>query len=53
MITDHTAAGLGHGEDGDVTVRIYQPAALLTPAPVLYWVHGGGMVLGSLAMDDD
>lgn len=37
----------------DVLVRIYRPADLPTPAAALYWVHGGGMILGSIAMNDD
>lgn len=53
LITDHTAPGLGHGAAGDVMVRVYCPSDLKTPAPVLYWVHGGGMVLGSVTQDDD
>jgi len=37
----------------DVLVRLYRPAGLPTPAAALYWVHGGGMILGSIAMNDD
>jgi acetyl esterase/lipase len=37
----------------DVLVRIYRPTGLASPAPALYWVHGGGMVMGSIAMNDD
>jgi acetyl esterase/lipase len=37
----------------DVLVRIYRPAELPSPAAALYWVHGGGMILGSIAMNDD
>jgi acetyl esterase/lipase len=31
--------------DADVVVRIYEPDARTTDA-VIYWIHGGGMVLG-------
>jgi acetyl esterase/lipase len=49
-IDDHDVAA----EDGHpVLVRLYRPAGLPAPAPVLYWVHGGGMVMGSVAQDDD
>src|SRR4051794_33200317 len=37
----------------DVLVRLYRPAGLPTPAAALYWVHGGGMIMGSIAMNDD
>ncbi|KQS73192.1 alpha/beta hydrolase [Modestobacter sp. Leaf380] len=35
----------------DVTVRLFRPAGP-GPFPALLWVHGGGLVLGSAAMDD-
>jgi acetyl esterase/lipase len=51
QIQDHWApAREGHPK---VMVRIYRPAGLPAAAPTLYWVHGGGMVLGNVAMDDD
>ena len=37
----------------DVMVRFYQPSAPRKPAPALFWIHGGGMVLGDVDMDDD
>jgi acetyl esterase/lipase len=41
------------GPDGDpkVVLRIYRPASS-PPVPALYWMHGGGMMIGSIAMDD-
>lgn len=33
-------------------IRLYRPANGPVPSPVLYWIHGGGMVLGDLEMDD-
>ncbi len=49
-VDDHgVAADDGH----EVLVRVYRPAGLPHPAPVLYWIHGGGMVLGSVSNDDD
>jgi acetyl esterase/lipase len=42
------------GPDGapDVPVRVYRPTHATGQLPGLFWIHGGGMVLGSLAMDD-
>lgn len=42
------------GMDGDpeVMVRLYRPEGLAAGASALYWIHGGGMVLGSVAMND-
>jgi acetyl esterase/lipase len=36
----------------DVAVRIYRPTAAPSPTPALYWMHGGGMMIGSMDMDD-
>jgi acetyl esterase/lipase len=35
-----------------VPVRVYRPTEAVAALPCLLWIHGGGMVLGSLAMDD-
>jgi acetyl esterase/lipase len=46
---DHlVAAADGH----QIMVRIYRPRARVGMSPCLYWIHGGGLVLGSVAMDD-
>jgi len=37
---------------GDLLVRTYRPAGLAEPAPWLYYIHGGGFVVGSVAGDD-
>lgn len=40
-------------EDGDeLTVRIHSPADASGPYPCVYWIHGGGMVLGSAEQED-
>ncbi len=39
----------------DVLVRIYRPmatAAASAPRPAIYWIHGGGMIVGDIGMDD-
>jgi acetyl esterase/lipase len=36
----------------EVTLRIFQPRGLARPAPALFWIHGGGMIVGSPEQDD-
>ncbi len=38
--------------DPDVMVRVYTPSGVTKPAPGFFWIHGGAMVVGSVAMDD-
>jgi acetyl esterase/lipase len=47
---DHYAPGL----DGapEVRVRHYRPAGAQDVLPCLYWIHGGGHVLGQIEQDD-
>lgn len=42
------------GPDGapDVAVRVYRPRDASGPLPGLYFIHGGGMVLGTVAGED-
>ena len=49
-VEDHMAPGAPG--DPDVMVRVYTPSGIEGPVPALYWIHGGGMVLGNVAMDD-
>ena len=51
VVEDHQVPG--PDGDPDVLVRLYRPAGLPAPAPALYWIHGGGLVLGNVDMDDD
>jgi acetyl esterase/lipase len=37
----------------DVTLRVYRPADAVGPVAALYWMHGGGMMIGSIDMDND
>lgn len=37
----------------EVMVRLYRPAGIGQGAPALFWIHGGGMVLGNVDMNDD
>ncbi len=44
----------GPGVNGGpaVRVRVYRPANQSGSIPALFWIHGGGMVLGSVERDD-
>ncbi|CAN5435304.1 alpha/beta hydrolase [soil metagenome] len=44
----HVTTSDGH----DLVVRLYRPRDAPAPASVLYWIHGGGLVLGDVAIDD-
>lgn len=50
MLAEH---GMTHrdvtvpGPAGELTVALFTPATATTPAPALFWVHGGGMVVGN------
>ena len=36
----------------EVRLRLYRPHSSEALVPAVYWMHGGGMVVGSYAMDD-
>jgi acetyl esterase/lipase len=38
--------------DPDVRVRVYQPKDQPSTLPALYWIHGGGYVMGDIDQDD-
>jgi acetyl esterase/lipase len=42
----------GPSGDPDVAMRIYRPDRATDPVAALYWMHGGGMMIGSMDMDD-
>lgn len=50
-VTEEHVPGFA-SSDPSVRVKIYRPAGLPEGAPCIYWIHGGGMVLGSADMDD-
>ncbi len=41
------------GPRGPIPIRIYTPPGAPNPAPVLVYFHGGGFVIGDLAMVDE
>jgi len=47
---DRTVPGLH--DDADVRLRIYTPEVRRDSVAVLYWMHGGGHVMGELGQDD-
>ncbi len=48
-VTDHHVDGFdGH----QVLVRVYRPSEPRADSPGLFWIHGGGMILGSVDMND-
>ena len=47
---DHLVPGLDG--DPDVRVRHYRPVDQADVLPCLYWIHGGGHVLGQIEQDD-
>jgi acetyl esterase/lipase len=47
---DHFAPGLNGAPE--VRVRHYRPAGQQDVLPCLYWIHGGGHVLGQIEQDD-
>jgi acetyl esterase/lipase len=36
----------------EISLRIHRPAEAVGPLPCLYWMHGGGLVMGSSIQDD-
>ncbi len=47
---DHLVPGLNGAPD--VLVRHYRPTRQSGPLPCLYWIHGGGHMLGEVGQDD-
>ncbi len=50
VYSDHLVPGLNGAPQ--VRVRLYRSAGKPGPFPCLYWVHGGGHVLGQIEQDD-
>jgi len=40
------------GPVGNVALRIYRPTSLSSQSPALYWMHGGGFLIGSPLQDE-
>jgi acetyl esterase/lipase len=50
IVEDVTVPVLHDGSE--LKLRFYRPRESVAPLPLLYWMHGGGMVMGSFDMDD-
>ena len=42
----------GPSGDPDITVRVYRPVNATGPLPGVYYIHGGGMIMGDIAGED-
>jgi acetyl esterase/lipase len=38
--------------DAELNLYVYTPSGKEEPLPVLYWIHGGGLVIGGAKMDE-
>lgn len=41
------------GGSASLLLRRYAPVGLSGPSPAIYWIHGGGMIVGSVQGDDN
>jgi acetyl esterase/lipase len=48
-VTEHVAPGPA----GDIKVRVFSPKNVTSPRPALVFIHGGGMILGSIDDEHD
>jgi acetyl esterase/lipase len=51
-VTKEDRAVPGPEGDPDITVRIYRPRNATGTLPGIYYIHGGGMILGDVAGED-
>ncbi|MFC5279438.1 alpha/beta hydrolase [Halorubrum rubrum] len=51
-VESEDVAAPGPTDDRDLPLRVYRPVDAEGPLPCVYWIHGGGMVLGDLDQDD-
>ena len=49
-VTDHLVPG--SNDNPDVRVRTYEPEGRASGSAAIFWIHGGGMVIGTLDGDD-
>ena len=51
-VTSHDQFAPGFQGDPAVRVRVYRPDNQPSKLPALYWIHGGGYVMGDIDQDD-
>ena len=51
-VTSQDQFAPGHQGDPAVRVRVYRPNDQPSKLPALYWIHGGGYVMGDIEQDD-
>jgi acetyl esterase/lipase len=51
-VTQEDKFAPGRQGDPDVRVRVYRPTDQPKNLPALYWIHGGGYVMGDIDQDD-
>lgn len=51
-VTTEDVSVPGPEGDPDITVRTYRPVGVSGPLPGIYYIHGGGMILGDVAGED-
>ena len=43
----------GAGEDPDIALRVHRPSGVTQALPCIYFIHGGGLVMGTAERDDE
>ena len=51
-VSSHDHVAPGRDDHPEVGVRVYRPVDSSGELPGIFYIHGGGMVLGSMEMDD-
>jgi acetyl esterase/lipase len=50
VVSERSVPGFEGGPE--VRVKLYRPAGLAVGSPAIYWIHGGGMVMGCADLED-
>ncbi len=52
QVSSTTVQATGSAGGPDVALRVHRPVHADEPLPCLYWMHGGGMIMGNANQDD-